>query len=152
MRKTASYYHEQTMNLLEVLDDHEEKTSSALGYGLGGAVLGGGAGYLSGDTTRSRVKRALIGAALGGGAGAIGGHYMSRTMNAHNQELRNIDEVAKKKIEAMEAASKARLGELTTAHKAKLNEMEKLFQKAEAPGTSKVEAIELYRRAVALLS
>ena len=35
MRKTASYYHEQAMNLLEVLDDHEEKTGSALTYGLG---------------------------------------------------------------------------------------------------------------------
>lgn len=56
---------------------------------IGGAVLGGVVGALSGDSTEERVRNAAIGAAVLGGAGAVGGNILDRQEAELRQQLGN---------------------------------------------------------------
>lgn len=56
---------------------------------IGGAVIGGVVGALSGDDTEERLRNAAIGAAVLGGAGAIGGNILDRQEAELRQQLGN---------------------------------------------------------------
>lgn len=56
---------------------------------IGGAVIGGVVGALSGDNTEERLRNAAIGAAVLGGAGAIGGSILDRQEAELRQQLGN---------------------------------------------------------------
>lgn len=56
---------------------------------IGGAVIGGVVGALSGDTNEERLRNAAIGAAALGAAGAIGGNILDRQEAELRQQLGN---------------------------------------------------------------
>ena len=116
MKKTASYYHEQGKDFLAFLDD-QEKTSSAL-HTLGGAVVGGGLGFLSGHKNKeTRVHRAMLGAALGGGAGALGSHFLGKDAVGGGGHIvpdtSQYLEDTRKSLAAAEAKTRAELAPLS---------------------------------------
>jgi outer membrane protein OmpA-like peptidoglycan-associated protein len=64
----------------------QETTNTQTGA-IGGALIGGAIGAISGSNSDERVRNAAIGAAVGGGLGALGGSQLDRQEAELRQQL-----------------------------------------------------------------